>query len=66
MLQMRYTKKNRRITKANNAIDPATSTSKNWGFVPVPGKGGATTNFEIPERMFAEELKYMKEGAINA
>jgi hypothetical protein len=66
MLQMRYTKKNRRITKANNAIDPATSTSKNWGFVPVPGKGGATTNFVIPEWMFAEELKYMKEGDINA
>lgn len=35
----------------------ATTTSKDWGFIPVPGKGGKTTNFEIPE---------VKEGKKNA
>ena len=63
---MRYTKKNKRIIKATNAIDPATSTSKRWGFIPVPNKGGATTNFVIPEWMFDRELNEMKEGIINA
>ena len=47
---MRYTKKNKRIIKATNAIDPATITSKKWGFTPVPGKGGATLNATIPEK----------------
>lgn len=49
-------------TIGSNAIDPATTTSKNWGFHPVPGKGGATTNYEIPEWMFTRELQDMKEG----
>lgn len=62
---MKYFKKNRRIIKATNAEDPATTTSKDWGFVPVPGKGGKTTNFEIPEWMFKRELEEM-EGIINA
>lgn len=34
-------------TIGSNSIDPATTTSKNWGFKPVPSKGGATTNSEI-------------------
>ena len=63
---MKYFKKNRRVTKATNAIDSATTTSKQWGFIPVPNKFGATTNFEIPEDMFKRELKEMKEGIINA
>jgi hypothetical protein len=63
---MKYFKKNRRVTKATNAIDPATTTSKNWGFIPVPNKCGKTTNFEIPEDMFKRELKEMKEGIIHA
>ena len=50
----------------SNAIDPATSSAKAFGFRPVPGKGGATTNFEIPEWMFDRELKEMKEGFVNA
>ena len=50
----------------SNAIDPATSTAKDFGFHPCPGKGGATTNFEIPEWMFDRELKEMKEGVGNA
>lgn len=36
-------------TVASNAIDPASSTSASFGFIPIPGKGGKTTNAEIPE-----------------
>ena len=36
-------------TVATNAIDAATTTSASFGFVPVSGKGGKTTNAEIPE-----------------
>ena len=28
----------------SNEVDPATTTAKNWGFHPVPNKGGKTTN----------------------
>lgn len=60
-------KKNyKKITNLNNAIDPATTTSKDWGFIPVSGKGGNTTNAEIPEWMFDRELADMMEGNINA
>lgn len=48
-------------TIGSNAIDPATTTAKNWGFRPVPNKGGATTNFEIPEWMFKRELEDLEE-----
>ena len=34
---------------ATNAIDPASSTSASFGFIPVAGKGGKTTNSEIYE-----------------
>jgi hypothetical protein len=40
-------KKNRRINRPTNAIDPATTTSKDWGFIPVPSKFGKTTNATI-------------------
>lgn len=30
----------------SNAIDPATTTGKTWGFRPVPNKGGATRNHD--------------------
>lgn len=53
-------------TLGSNAIDPATTTSKDWGFIPVSGKGGSTTNAEIPEWMFDRELQDMKEGKLNA
>lgn len=60
-------KKNRRLNKMSNAIDPATTTAKNWGFVPVAGKGGKTTNFEIPAEMFKRELaEYLNGGIANA
>lgn len=57
----------KRITKMTNAIDPATTTSKDWGFKPIAGKGGATTNFVIPEWMFKRELEeYENGGIVNA
>ena len=60
-------KKNRRTGRATNAIAPATTTSKDWGFIPVSGKGGNTTNFEIPEWMFERELEeYWNGGVVNA
>ena len=34
-------------TFGGNAIDPATTTGKNWGFKPVPNKFGKTTNASI-------------------
>ena len=56
----------KKITKLTNAIDSATTTAKNWGFAPVPGKGGNTTNAEIPEWLFLRELDDMEGGAVNA
>lgn len=47
---MRYTRKNRKINKATNTIDPASS-SVRWGksafkkYLGCAGKEGATTNF---------------------
>ena len=35
----------------------ATTTSKDWGFGPVAGKGGKTTNSGIGEGMIHRELK---------
>ena len=61
---MKRFKKNGRIIKATNAIDPATTTGKNFGFKPIPGKGGATTNFEIPDYMFERELREYEEGGV--
>lgn len=49
-----------RILKANNAVEPAAPASR-WG-KGVPGKGGKTTNYEIPEWMFQRELNDMMEG----
>ena len=46
---MRKNKFRNRIC-GSNAVDRATTTSKTWGFIPVPGKGGKTTNATIPER----------------
>ena len=44
----------------------ATTTNKDWGYNPVPNKGGNTTNAEIPEWMFQRELEDMEGGAVNA
>ena len=61
-------KKNyKKVTRLTNAIDTASTRSKAFGFIPVPGKGGNTTNAEIPEWMFQRELNDMMEGgAVNA
>jgi hypothetical protein len=39
----------------------ATTTSWDWGFKPVPGKGGKTQNHEIQESMIQREMREMKE-----
>ncbi len=54
-------KKNRNVC----TID-ATTTNKDWGFIPVPCKGGKTTNFEIPPELFKRELAEYEGGAVNA
>lgn len=59
---MRKIKKNHRVYKMTNAIDPATSTNKNWGHIPAPNKGGATTNWVCPDWMFERELREMEEN----
>lgn len=46
---MRKSKFKNRIC-VTNAVDHATTTSKAWGFAPVPGKGGKTNNATIFER----------------
>lgn len=62
---MRKTKfKNK--TFGSNAVDPATTTSKDWGFIPVSGKGGVTTNSIITDKMFQKELAILKGGVENA
>ena len=43
---MKRFRKNGRVIKLSNAIDAATTTSKDFGFVPVPGKGGASANYD--------------------
>lgn len=65
---MKKIRKNRRVYKMTNAIDPATTTNKDWGFKPVPNKAGATTNWVCPDWMFDRELREMEEngGVANA
>lgn len=60
--------KKNRITKMTNAIDPATTTSKDFGFKPVPGKGGNTTNYDDTMNDFAIKKKIFgkKGGVVNA
>lgn len=58
-------KKNyKKIVKMNNAIDPAAPASV-WGYKGCAGKGGATTNSSISDKMFQRELREM-EGNANA
>ena len=60
----RFKNKAKRVFKATNAIDPATTTCQNFWYKPIPGKGGKTTNFEIPEWMFDRELEEYKNGGV--
>lgn len=58
-------KKNyKKVTKLTNAIDAATTTSKDWGFPPVPGKGGNTNNAETPDWMFLRETEEKSGDAV--
>lgn len=50
--------------KMNNAVTAAAPASRLGKG--VPGKGGATTNFAIPEWMFEREMKEMKGGVVDA
>ena len=60
-------RKNKKPIKGTYWGMEATTTNKDWGFIPVPGKGGKTTNFEIPADMFKRELKeYLYGGAVDA
>ena len=43
-------------TVATNAIDPASTTSASFGFIPNPGKGGKTTNAEIYESILRNSV----------
>lgn len=54
---MKYNKRNRRIIRATNAVEPAAPASV-W-CKGVPGKGGKTLNYVIPEWMFQRELNDM-------
>ena len=49
-------KKQRKTKRAVNKDIAATTTSKNWGFGDISGKGGKTRNHEIQETMFQREL----------
>lgn len=58
-------KKNyKKVTKLTNAIDAATTTSKDWGFAPVPGKGGTTKNAETADWMFHRETEEKSGDAV--
>ena len=50
-------KKKRRTKRASYWGMAARTTAKDWGFGPVPGKGGKTMNHEIPESISQRELK---------
>ena len=43
-------------TVATNAIDSASTTSASFGFIPIPRKGGKTTNFEIDESILKKTV----------
>jgi len=49
--------KKKRTRKSAAGIMAATTTSKDWGFGPVAGKGGKTLNSDIGEGMIHRELK---------
>lgn len=51
--------KKRRIRKRAAGIMAATTTSRDWGFGSVSGKGGKTRNSDIGESMIHRELKEM-------
>ena len=55
-------KKKRRTKRASYWGMGATTTAKDWGFGPIPGKGGKTQNHEIQESMIQREMREQKKG----
>ena len=53
-------KKKRRTERASYWGMAATTTSWDWGFGPVPCKGGRTRNHEIQESMIQREMREKK------
>lgn len=39
-------KRNKRSKRLSGCGIMATTTNADWGFIPIPGKGGKTTNFD--------------------
>ena len=44
-------------TVYTNSVEKSGSTNKSFGYIPVPGKFGATTNYEIPDKIFDREIE---------
>lgn len=55
-------KKKKRTRRASYWGMAASTTSKDWGFGPVSGKGGRTRNHEIQESMIQREMREQKKG----
>ena len=55
-------KKKRRTKRATYWGMAANTTSKDWGFGPIPGKGGKTTNYEGSDTIIHRELKEQNKG----
>lgn len=53
-------KKKRRTKRATYWGMAATTTSKDWGLGPIPGKGGNTSNSLVGDTMFHRERKECK------
>ena len=51
--------KKKKIKRPTGWGNAATTTSWDWGFKPVPNKGGKTTNCETSDTMFFREQKEM-------
>lgn len=52
-------KSNKRSKLLSNWGIMATTTNAGWGFIPVPGKGGATMNYDATKNdyMIREEIR---------
>lgn len=55
-------KKKRRTKRASYWGMAATTTSADWGFGPVSGKGGKTQNSLIGDTMIHREMKEQKQN----
>lgn len=44
-------------TVYTNSLEKSGSTNRSFGYIPVPGKFGATTNYEVPDWIFDREIE---------